>query len=84
LIVHFTENVIFLFDDIGKGTPSILPPHLYGHNNTAGATFAKEKKNIILGSKFSKLFNLYFNFLIKLYAHIFLPLFIKNPKNILL
>jgi hypothetical protein len=66
LIVHFIENVIFLLDDIGNGTPSSLPPHLYGHNNTAGAILTKEKKNTKLGSYFSIFFNLYFNFLMKL------------------
>jgi hypothetical protein len=82
-ITHLVANINFLFKEIGKGTPSTLPPIFNGNNKTVGEIFIIEKKNKRLGSTPSFIFKLYFNFKNKLKAHNFLPLKIKEPKNIL-
>lgn len=76
-------KINFLCQLIANGTPSTLPPILYGNNKTLGVIFIKEKKKIKLGSIFSFFFNSFFNLLKKLKAHNFLPLNINEPKNIL-
>jgi hypothetical protein len=82
LITHLVAYVNFFFQEIGKGTPCTLPPILYGNNSTLGVIFNIEKKNVKLGSIFSRFFNSIFNLLKKLKAHNFRPRKIKDPKKI--
>jgi hypothetical protein len=73
-ITHLVANINFLCQLIAKGTPSTLPPILYGNKRTLGVILINEKKKIKLGSILSFCFNSYLILLKKLNAHNFLPL----------